>query len=79
MRDQKDTDTCRSQTLMNYNTGKQKGNLFGTEKPKNICSDDHTGHFQFHNLTISTLAPLDSQDVHPNTIKQTTPLKQDTV
>lgn len=67
MRDQKDADTCRSQTMMTCNTGKQKGNFFGTEKQKNICSDDYTGHFQFHNLTISTLAPLDSQVVqHPS-------------
>lgn len=69
MRVQKDADTCRSQTMMTYNTGKQKGNLFGTEKLKNICSDDYTGHFQFHNSTISILALLDSQVVqhkHPS-------------
>lgn len=33
MRDQ-DADTCRSQTMMTSNTGKQKGNLFGAEKLK---------------------------------------------
>lgn len=46
--------------MINYNIGEQKGNFFGTEKLKNICSDDYTSHFQLHNLTISTLAPLDS-------------------
>lgn len=50
------------QDVINYNTGEQKGNIFGTEKLKNICSDDYTG--QLHHLTVSTLAPLDS--IHPS-------------
>lgn len=50
--------------MINYNIGEQKGNIFGTEKLKNICSDDYTGHFQLHHFTIPTLAPLES--IHPS-------------